>query len=694
MTMQEDVANMGTMTQPQSTKRWITVEELLALSANDQPIFLCLDVESDVVGPHEFKGYYPLEDKAVIGLLSEHFLLVRDLPFLYPDLMSFAGIVASMFEVQSGSQLGIFLTKDFKALGVLPAFLGAHDESVRVKGVLEFIREMVACLHDPGSTRDRRARHILADLALDEMSDELSCPVLCDPSVWEPNDMDEDSLVGKLRAATATMKSAPEQSLTAVMRDGFALLDPRKGGIRPSYAHMKPSSPFSLLCQMGLCLTPAEQAADTVSANLASVVAGPLYDLKRGGVYTGASFATHTPSGIKLLHHQTQLLELLLDMSLIRDKDTYLSLASDVISTCNEQFLNPQTGLYEETQLFGKDTSSSGLFASEERLGDLGEAERNLLQQTTTIRTVPMAKGAVSITLRNARVTTSELASIRAILAKLVVEADRGIIRTALGRSSIGSNALAVKAMLKSSLVLNDKQLAELALSVIEVIWAVFEKAPSALPVSIVRGESKGIATVYSYGPLADALIYCYEVTANTTYLERARAVHRACVEKFWDSTIEMFIVSSLMERLTGMKLTSCPGLYSGIAAVYRSHTYFLELDGESSDSFVTQAYERQYLRIFNKNATDEYVSLIMFFVRYYARRERVVLYRYSDKARQDRHIRACLLAPWWKERDVFSVNDESELALLRGMVGEAELEPDHAYVIRSDGSVAVAVDL
>lgn len=296
-----------------------------------------------------------------------------------------------------------------------------------------------------------------------------------------------------------------------------------------------------------------EQALQQALLSINKMLDGGIYDHVGGGL---ARYSTDeewlAPHFEKMLYDNALLIMVVCDAFQITKSDKYKNALHKTISFLQNEMLHPQGGFY--AALDADSEGTEGKFyvwdkkEVESILGDKAAlfceffdvTEKGNWEEKNILRVLKTEEEFITAKRLNKNDFTSYKND---CLEKLLAERNKRVRPGLDDKIILGWNALAVKAIAKASIVLNDEGYKQVALSAFNFLISNFrvDKETYELKHTWKSGEAKYPAFLDDYAYLIDAAIMLYELTFDTSYLIKAKGFCAYVTENFNDN-VNLFL--------------------------------------------------------------------------------------------------------------------------------------------------------
>ncbi len=350
-------------------------------------------------------------------------------------------------------------------------------------------------------------------------------------------------------------ESQLERELQAVLSE----FDPKNGGFGTAPKFPMPGALQFLISRY--FISRDEAAADAIKNTLRSMAAGGFHDHLGGGFHRySTDRAWIIPHFEKMADDNAWLLRNYLNAYSVFGDEFFKAVTADIIRFIKDVLSDPDGGFYasQDADVTADDEGGYFTWSDEDLKTVLNDKEYRLLSlhlmheagsmhHDRSRKVLFAVKGAREIAEETGIDIAEAIKTIKTGKEKLLHERnkrDAPFIDKTLYTSI---NGMLISAFFEGYRTLNDKSLKDFALISLEKI----------MTSSLINGRlfhTEGTpALLDDYVYLAEALITAYEVTGETSWLNRAERILETCIEKLWDSDEGGFFDTD--DHLLGVKI-------------------------------------------------------------------------------------------------------------------------------------------
>ncbi len=278
-----------------------------------------------------------------------------------------------------------------------------------------------------------------------------------------------------------------------------------------------------------------QQALEAVELTLHSIITGGIHDHIEGGVHRySVDPAWRVPHFEKMLYDQALMSEIFAEAYRVTGKREFANMARRIADYVLADLTAPGGGFYATRDADSEGEEGTYYVWSKQQLTDaLGREDAtyaiNLFEQ------VPDGELAEKVILNLDNVSSESVARVDTILTKLAsVRANRAKPRR--DEKIVTSwNGMMIKALARTSLVLDEEKYAGAALRAGNFLWRNLRARDGALMRSFFAGSAEIEAELSDYAWLAQAFLELYDLSGNDQWLDRAKKLQREMEQKFAD---------------------------------------------------------------------------------------------------------------------------------------------------------------
>lgn len=464
------------------------------------------------------------EDPAIAGFLNEHFIPIKVDRESHPDVDQVYMTAVMLMTGHGGWPMSSFLTPQGK-----PFFGGTYFTPAQFTSLLQQIARLWR--ERPGDVEEQAERVASAVKT-------------------------SNSLEGRAKA----LDEAVTETAVGKMQESF---DEIQGGF--GQAPKFPREPW-----LYLLLDQAERnhdprALEMLEVTLDHMARGGIYDQVAGGFHRYATdYEWLVPHFEKMLYNQAHLSRVYLRAWRITGREQFRRVTTQILDYVMREMSLPEGGFYSATDADSE--GEEGRFftwtaAELEAVLEPPEAElaRALYRVTPSgnfegRNILHLGQGLESYAEEHDLTVTSLRQRLDQINQKLLQVRNRRPAPLRDDKIVTAWNGMMITAFAQAADTLGRADYREAAIKAAEFIWRHNRHGEGRFWRVHLDGHQSSIAaTQEDYAYLAEALLYLYDLTAETKWLQRAEELAQALIDRFLDEENDGFFMSEAESTITGM---------------------------------------------------------------------------------------------------------------------------------------------
>ncbi|PVV18579.1 MAG: thioredoxin [gamma proteobacterium symbiont of Ctena orbiculata] len=463
------------------------------------------------------------EDTTIAAFLNEHFIPIKVDRESHPDVDQVYMTAVMLLTGHGGWPMSTFLTPQGK-----PFFGGTYYTPQQFASLLQQIAQL---------WQERRSE-------IEEQADKVAAAV-------EAN----NSLEGLARA----LEDSVIETAVAGMHRTF---DEIQGGF--GQAPKFPREPWLYLLLDQAQRRDDKQALQMLETTLDHMARGGIYDQVGGGFHRySTDYEWLVPHFEKMLYNQAHLSRVYLLAWRLTGREQFRRVATQTLDYVLREMTMPEGGFYSATDADSE--GEEGLFFTwtpAEITAALAPQEAKLADDLYGVTPQGNFEGRNILHLQQgleeyAEQHDLEIAPLRQQLDRI----NQQLLQVRKRRPPplrddkivTAWNGMMITAFAQAALILDQPEYRQAAIKAAEVVWRHNRRDKGMLWRVHLDGESSIAAVQEDYAYLAEALLYLYDLTADTKWLQRAEELAQALISRFLDADNDGFFMSEAESGITAM---------------------------------------------------------------------------------------------------------------------------------------------
>lgn len=589
---------------------WITINTFITGTHARKPVVFVIDyIGHSELGPCRFTL-----DSAIDEALGDTYLRVYAIAAYHPCLTLYIAGHAKGLLSFGIECVVMFLNSDLSFVGAIdfPCRGNQREETlITQRSVLRQIESFRKLSHDPDLEREKRARSHLAEMILARFTGD-TAPRLSEKDKMDPAKSNEADSVEEI---VYDLNNETYRTLRALRPDSYGILpDIVEGNI-----HGVPVSLLNLLLSFTIRAQQRSGTSfippDTLSRNVRAICTTPIYNVNEGCFhFFSRDPEWRNPTNLYKLGYNFRVLGLLMDYDLACGESSYLPLIEDTLDCLIGMSYDTHEAMFNSDRSSFKACNFSPLQKTDRERDSFSDDWR-ILEKYLDLSAMQTGGSQTRPQLLEPMAAVQDFRSMRKTLHKILGCCETLPPRHGSNVHSVISNTLGCSILSYASILLEKQEYCHIAEAIAERVWDSY-RVTGRVPVCLTAGNgSQGNDELASYAYFVQSMLDLYTCSINPIYLDRAREVHHAMRERFWDREQNAYSLSPMLDRLIGRRVyRSITGDSSGMAIALRNDVRLAEIADKEVTGILVGTFEHHWRGVEAMGQTEEFTCFLDFF--------------------------------------------------------------------------------